>query len=420
MSFSFNSEYKYVYKPDFNPNILMLTKTYLPIIDKNAFCLYSLMCEEHKNFVTTSFFKNKFLEFQKILNISEEELLHARQTLEAFGLLKTSLSDTNKIYFELFEPLKFDDFEKNVLYFHNLENKMGKDYSSKIKSQYQENKICETFKDISVDPEIYFNDNDYAQKTGFDFAKLYETITKTSSIPVTISMDVKNTINFYFKNHNLSDAEIEQCVYKSIIKNKGNFEVDNFLIEQELSNVANKDFGNFGKMFKLNRSKKMFLEKLEIDELVSIFNTYKNFKPEQFLSFITHEKASKQEIKIIDNLKNNYGLPECIINLMIDYSIGKTHNELNESYLSKMAKSFSVHQLDELQDVYDFLMSPNNKKNKNVSKRVEQKQEISSFDDSYSLFDVEDKPKNVERKNIEISQINENDEEIDLSFLGNI
>ncbi|MDE5949304.1 MAG: hypothetical protein K2G54_00325, partial [Malacoplasma sp.] len=73
---------------------------------------------------------------------------------------------------------------------------------------------------------------------------------------------------------------------------------------------------------------------------------------------------------------------DSIINIMIDFSIRKTHNELNSKYLYKMAKSFNIENIDSLNKAYDFLFNWDNKVKSNYSKEIkkEEKKVIKKLD----------------------------------------
>ena len=67
---------------------------------------------------------------------------------------------------------------------------------------------------------------------------------------------------------------------------------------------------------------------------------------------------------------------------MIDFSIRKTHSELNSKYLYKMARSFNVKNIDSLNKAYDFLFNWDNKIKKENSKKEVQDEEkkLKKFD----------------------------------------
>lgn len=367
MSFAFQCEYKYIYKSDFNPNVLMLSKLYGPFLSKESFCLYAYMCEELRNFNTTKFFKNKIDEILTFLGINKDEFENAKNNLEAFGLLKTYLSEDNKVYFELFEPLKFNEFINNKFYKTNLENKIGNDGLTKLCSQYSDITIPDNLKNISIDKDQYIEQSKFSKTTDFNFDVLYENLSKTTKFYINISEEVKKEIDFYFKKYKLSYAEIERSIYSSVVKEKNEYEININLIQKELSGLVDKSANDFDDIIKINHNKKMFIEKFSISDLNIIFKNYKNFSSEQFLTALTYEQANENDLNIINTLRKKYLLPDCFINIMIDFSIRKTHGELNEKYLFKMAKSFKLENIESLDQAYDFLLNWDNKKWKSSS-----------------------------------------------------
>ncbi|MDE5545018.1 MAG: DnaD domain protein, partial [Malacoplasma sp.] len=138
---------------------------------------------------------------------------------------------------------------------------------------------------------------------------------------------------------------------------------------------------------------KLFIEKFSISDLNIIFKNYQNLKPEQFLTSLTMEDLTENEIEIINKLRNKYSIADSMINIMIDFSIRKTHNELNSKYLYKMAKSFNIENIDSLNKAYDFLFNWDNKiknnqfkEEKKLIKRIDvQKEEIVENDNDYQV-----------------------------------
>lgn len=362
MSFTFQNEYKYIYKSDFNPNITILSKLYVPFLMKESFCLYVYMCEELRNFNTTKFFKNKIDEILKFLNMSNDDFERAKNNLEAFGLLKTYLSEDNKVYFELFEPLKFSEFIQNPSYKNNLEKRIGNDALNKLCSQYSDITIPENLKDITINEETFFEENNFDKISDFNFDKLFESLAKTTRFHIEMNDDVKKEIDFYFKEYKLSYSEIEKCIYSSVIKVKNQYTININLIQKELDSLVSRNANDLREIVKINHNKKMFIEKFSISDLNIIFKNYKNFVSEQFLTALTYEQPTENDMNIINLLRKRYALPDCFINIMIDFSIRKTHGELNEKYLSKMAKSFKLENIESLDEAYDFLLNWDNKK----------------------------------------------------------
>lgn len=369
MSFCTNSEYKYIYKSDFNPNISFLSKIYAPFISKDAFCLYSFMCEELRNFNTTKFFKNKLDEIKMFLDLNDIELENAKANLEALGLLKTYLSEDKKVYFELFEPLKFKDFFNNPLFKKNIEEKLGKEVVSKLCSQYDEIVISDNLQEITIDAEEFFVSNDFIKTTTFDFDNLFENIAKTTKFYIEIDDDVKSDIDYYYKKFKLTNSEIEKCIYSSVVKENNNYRINRNLMLKELNDLVDKSIENLDEVVKLNHNKKMFIEKFSLNDLNTIFKNYKNFSSEQFFTALTYEKVTDNDIEIISTLRKKYFLPDCFINLMIDFSIRKTHGVLNSKYLYKMAKSFKLENIESLYDAYEFLFNWDSKKTKSINNK---------------------------------------------------
>ncbi|MCF0218034.1 MAG: DnaD domain protein [Malacoplasma sp.] len=411
MSFLFDLEYKYIHKADFNPNILLLAKLYAPLISRPAFCLYVYMCEELKNFNSTKFFKNYIKDIQDYLELDNQGFEEVKNNLEAFKLLKTYITDDNIVYFELIEPLQFNQLIQNKKYKINLEAKLGKKGFDKLVVQYSNVEYHQTLQELTINQDDYFQKANLKNDLSFDFEKLYANLALTTKLSVFISDDVKKEIEYYFQNYQLSFLEIEKCVYDSIIKVDQKFEINLNLIQVALEALVDKSAINLKEVVKRNLSYKHFIQKFSIQDLQTIFINYQSLKAEQFLTSLTCEDLTANDLTIIKNLRNRYQIAEPLINIMIDFSIRKTHNSLNAKYLYKMAKSFNLQEINSLELAYEFLFDwdkkvfnkPNQKSNKLDSNNINIiKQEVknhnpidlvdendNSNDDKLTLIDFE-------------------------------
>ena len=85
----------------------------------------------------------------------------------------------------------------------------------------------------------------------------------------------------------------------------------------------------------------------------------------------------------INTLRNIYHLNDSLINLMIDFSLNKTHGYLNPTYLYKMAKTANAFNLLDIKLLYQYLTTKKSKtQNKNID--VSNSQKINN--DWTSLF----------------------------------
>ena len=372
MSNFLQSEYKYIYKTDISINLAILNKAYAPLLSSKALAFYNFMYAELLIYNTVKFFTNHIGSIFKFLNITKKkEFDDIRNNLEALKLLNTYYEkSTNTYYFELLEPKKFSDLIENKKVESLLIETIGENELHKLKTQFASAFVPDNVKKISESFDSYYSNNNRVRETlEFNFDKLYKSISKTSSLAINID-DVKNEINEYYVNYDVSYENIEKAIYNSIVKKGNEFVVNKLLFLQEVSQFNNSSVKlDFFNKIKLNRNKQMFIEKSSIDSLSNIFFDYKNLKSEQYLSAILKSEISDEEIKIINELRSKYFLNDSLINIMIDFSIDKTHHKLNVKYLTKTARSFNLENIETVEQAYEYLMNPTSKRKRNQSSK---------------------------------------------------
>lgn len=408
MSNFLQSEYKYIYNTDINVNLAVLNKAYAPLLSSKALAFYNFMYAELLIYNTVKFFRNHIGSIFKFLNISKKkEFEEIRNNLEALKLLNTYYEkSTDTYYFELLEPKKFNDLIENKKIESLLIETIGENELHKLKTQFASSFVSDNLKKISESFDNYYSKNSRVSETmEFNFDKLYKSISKTSSLAINID-DVKNEINDYYINYDVSYENIEKAIYNSIVKKENKFVVNKLLFLQEISQFNNCSVKqNFFNKIKLNRNKQMFIEKSSIESLTNIFFDYKNLKSEQYLSAILKSDISNDEINIINDLRTKYFLNDSLINIMIDFSIDKTHHKLNFKYLTKTARSFNLENIETVEQAYEYLMNPSPRQkrtkstktsnsNKELVGTIESSQcftseEISSNDGYEPLVDIE-------------------------------
>lgn len=350
-----NFVYAYGNKVNSYLNYDILFKIYLPLLSGNALKLFMHMFEESKKSISL---QKSFSDLLNILSFSETEFSVARQNLEALNLLKTYENKESHIIFCLMNPLSFNDFVSDEMRKNVLINKIGNESFNDLLNSYQENKVSLEYENKSVSFNEFFDLNN--QKT-FDFDKLICELSHDTGFEIIFNDQVKEIINNYYLNNKFTFEAITDIVIKSIISVDGNLSV----CEKELKH-------NFDQELKSNiiikRNPTIFSNNVLEDDLNQAFSIYFSVKPEEFLSSISNNEVNEKEISIFNELRNKYCLSDEIINLMIDFSIEKTHYELNLKYLSKMARSFKISNIDSLQKAYEFLLNWNTKQSTKTAK----------------------------------------------------
>lgn len=371
-----NTTYNYVNFFNFNFNSLELYRLYMPIISPNALKLFLHLCSDISS--SNSFnLSQKFIDdLLSTINLSFDEFESAHKNLEAVGLLKTYLSkNRSEVFFDVISPLNYNDFIFNEKLKTLLINKIGKKEFDFLKIVFSQNQIPSFYEDISDNIDNYYDnylDNTYE----FNFDKLYENLSKTTSISVCIDENIKKLINEYFTSKKFTFEQIESYIYKSLLKDNSNdtfFVSYDVLMKQLSDNKKETIKKDFKKLLRINRCNDLFMKNTSLTLINKSYSNYSSFTSEQYLSLISSTELSENDIKIISSLREEYCLNDMLINIMIDYSLDKTHHVLNEKYLKKIARSFKLKNIDSLDKAYNHLCEWGNSNSKKTTRKTIEK-----------------------------------------------
>ncbi len=361
---------KYKYRVDknvgFSPNYGYLSNIYLPLIGSNSLSLYTYLSNDLA--INTSsditFNLDKLL---TSLSVSFDDFMKSRKILEAFGLMKTffkedEIKNKSIFTFKLFEPSTFDVFCSNNKFKKCLLNKVGIERYEELEFFYLKRKINEA--EINEDYSDIFLKFDSENEFYFDFDKLATNLSKLAKTSVSLNKDTMYLIEHYFKNYNLSTNEIESSIFNSIDYSNEEFLIINDILETELSlRCEEKNKINSFNIIEIERIENFF--DAEQDDVIKrkIYSIYRNTKPEDFLSSIQKHSISNIEVSIIRKLRNEFHLSNELINIIIDFSIKKTHGRLNTNYIFKVAKTINTLNCNNCKKAHDYFLSISNKNN---------------------------------------------------------
>lgn len=334
-----------------------IVNLYTPILGSEAISLYRWLLNENENQANFSGINQKIQTILSSNNIKVDQLELNLNKLEAFGLLETYYYEKeNKIYFLLKSALSFNEFIAKPKFKHLLLRKIGKSEYERLEFIFQCKRIPSEAINISATFDSVFNDNEVSSITNFDFVQLHESIAKVVNCSLILSDKCKKIIENFFVNYNLTTSEIENAVFKAFVVENSNYIVDDALLMAELNNIVTKykDI-NFAKQLKINRNKLLFFGVLSKDEVDDIYTTYNTFNTEQYLNAIVRRPLLPNEKELIKKLKDNFKLPDSIINLVIDFSYFRTNGHFNAKYIEKTATSILGLNLNGLNEVISYL-----------------------------------------------------------------
>jgi len=327
---------------EYRLNLSSLYDLYLPIVGQNSTNLYVILnnfveSESKLNNITIN---SNFICQQ--LNISESELINAKDKLEAMGLVSTyvSTNDQDKIFiFVLNSCLSFEEFTSNPKYKALLIKKLSPANYEMIEYKYcNDQKLAESI-EITKSFDNVFNDKDINDLNNIDFSKLYTNIQKTTSLPIVINDECKQIIENVYSKYQISLHDIEMTIYDSVNELDGYLQTNvNLLIQnfnKLITNQVNVSIVN------LNRDFKLFYGQLNQEAEDKIIADYKMCNSELYLYSVFKRTLTKHEKDTIAYLRNKCHLKDELINCIVDFSLNKTNGQINKKYLIKAANSIN-------------------------------------------------------------------------------
>lgn len=347
----------------FSPSEICLNQLYQPIVGVESIAFYNFLLGYNKIPKIISHQKSSIFEIIKNLSISNDNFQLARKKLEAVNLLKTYYNEFDKVLiFELLNPLTYEKFILDHRLYNLLAQKVSNDsieflkFSlSNRKNYHLENEITSSILEIFP--------NDKFDHHSFNFKDLLGELYKMIGFDFILDEEVKNIIDSYFKNYHLSLHEIKKSFIDSLIINQSKkYEVDQALLISNLENFISKiNDILYEEIVDLNRDQNIFLNGVKNLLTSPIFLDYRNLKSEKYISSIKKGQIDTSEVGLISKMRRDFKLKDEVINIIIDFSIYKTHGRLNFEYILKTVQTITNFGYNTIEKVYDYFLSLSNK-----------------------------------------------------------
>lgn len=370
-----------------------LISLYEPIIGPIAVSLYlTLWSDLDKTESISTHFTHHHL--MTILRSSLLDIIKARQSLEALGLMKSFIKKNenyNEYLYELYSPINPSDFFNHPILGVLLLNNVGeKEY----------NYLLEYYKKISV------------SKIGFE--EITATINKTFKPVTNNEAKLEEIRNVNKGNVNIDDlidfSLIEASIPKGMINPKAFNKKTKELINQ-LSFVYNIDSVKMSEILRLaldplgminkdklkeavrknyeynnNGSLPTLIYRTQPDYLKSpdgdnsargkMIKVFENTKPYDFLTFkYKGIRPSTRDLNLLEKLATEYDLPAGVINVLVDYVLRVNDGKLNKNYVETIALDWSKKDIKRVPEAMEIALKKHNKNIKPI-KEAKPKMEI--------------------------------------------
>ncbi len=343
----------------------ILFQLYQPIIGSIAVNLYfTLWSNLDRNGINSMEYTHHYL--MSNMRLKLEDILEAREKLEAIGLLCTYLKkgNINEYIYELYSPLDPNEFLNNPILSITLYNHVGE-------KEYK--KIIELYKEVKFNKNDYENItskfNDVFEVVNTDFIELSD-IKKRKSLEISLdSVDINNVLSLIpdeilNKNLNNDTKELINKLYfiyhfddeemSKIIRNSIGLkqQINNDLLKENAKKYYN--FENKGKLPSIiykNQPEYLRSKVSDVSLKSKMIYKYETLSPYEFLcNRIDIEKLNKTETNLLEMLLIDYNLKPGVVNVLIDYVLRINNNKLVKNFVSTIALEWRKNKIETVEE----------------------------------------------------------------------
>lgn len=327
-----------------------LINLYEPIIGFGATSLYLTFWSDLDRLeIMSKDFSHHHL--MSILKSDLESIKHAREALEAVGLLKTYLhvGEINSYVYELYSPLSATEFFNNPILNIVLYNNIGEIEYNELKKVYRKINI-----DLKDYEEITKTLNETFETTNIPVIEARERETLPLNIKSDLDFDLiissmpRGLINEKAFNkkmrellinlsfiYDLDSLKITELI-RSSINDKGS--IDKELLRKNARKYYQFNNGNLPTL--IYRSQPDYLKTPLGDNSKKgrIIGVFENTSPYDFLkNKYKGAPPTARDLKLLEMLLIDLELTPAVVNVLIDYVLKKNNNKLTLSYVETIA-----------------------------------------------------------------------------------
>ena len=389
---------------------------YQPIIGPISVNLYLLFLNDLEKFIYIS---REYTHHHLVsnLHLSLDEIIIAREKLEAIGLIKTKFKegDINNYIYELYSPLSVHEIFSHPILNVVLYNNIGKLEYEKLVDYFKLPKvsnagyidITKSFSDVFesvplTSAQAIYDDVRKVNKlklninSNFDFNFLLVSMNKNVDVDRCFNKDVRELIiNLAFLYD--IDAIKMQNIIKGCLNEKGLINRDE--LRKSCRNYY--QFDNGGMLPSINTIQPEYLRKPIGDNTnrAKMIYTFETISPYDLLkSKNKNSEPTKRDLRLAEDLIVDYGLKPGVVNVLLDYTLKTKNNKLNRAFVETIAGQWSRLKIETVEEA----MRLAEKEHKKYNKKEEKKVVRFSGESIPEWFD-----KKIEKKEVKIEEKNE-------------
>ena len=386
----------------------IVTMLYQPIIGHTAVSLYFTLIDDlQKKEIMSDELTHHHL--MSTMQLKLEDIIIAREKLEAVGLIKTYLKKdhVNNYVYVLFSPLSANEVFNHPILNVVLYNNLGKKEYEKLVNCYKIPRInLKDFEDItanfndiftSVSGNVFVeNDNIISKNKSelkfnnkVDFNLLISSIPKSMVNEKCFNDDTKNLIESLAFIYNIDNLNMQSLVRNSL-NERGM--IDKIELRKNCRNFY--QFEEDGKLPTLIYSKQPDYLKTptgDSSNRAKQIYTFENITPYDYLrSKYKNGEPTLRELKIVEDLIINYKMKPGVVNVLISYVLKVNNQKFTRSYVETVASQCSRLNIETVDEAMRVAEKEHKKIKKLTEKKTEtQKKEISKEESLPSWFGKE-------------------------------
>ena len=331
----------------------IVSMLYQPIIGFTAVSLYySLISDLDKQELISDELTHYHL--MATMQLSLNDIMIAREKLEAVGLIKTYLKkdNINQLVYLLYSPMSPNDFFNHPILNIVLYNNLGKKEYEKMVNYFKTPKIVlKGFEDITSSFDDVFtpvrgtilntyddvtkkDSNNIMINKGIDFNLILTGIPNLNEKYLT--EEVKELINNLSYIYNLDTLDMQGLIRNSL-NEKGS--IDKTILRKSCRNYY--QFDNYGNLPSLIYNRQPdYLKKPTGDnsKWAKMVYTFENITPYQLLKAkYKGAEPTDRDKKLIESLLIDQKLNPGVVNVLISYVLKVNNEQLTKSYVETIA-----------------------------------------------------------------------------------
>ncbi len=357
----------------------VIINLYEPIIGSNSVSLYlTLWSDLDKMELISSNYTHHHI--MTILKSNLENIKIARESLEAVGLIKTFVKESdsiNEYIYELYSPLSAYEFLNHPVLSVLLLNNIGEIEFNNIKRYYRKRSIPktdykeitstmnETFKIVEsstvIDDNIRkFNKLGINLDNNLDYDLIEASIPKGLLNAKALNKKTKELINQLAFVYNLDSIKMSNIIIASI-DTVGLIDKDK-LRQNARSNYQYNNSGDLPTLIYRTQPAYLKTPSGDTSNKGKIIYAFENTRPYDFLKIKNKNvEPTPRDLRILEHIAVDFNLPAGVINVLVDYTLKVNDGALSKAYIETIASEFSRKGIKTVPDAMNTLIKNRNK-----------------------------------------------------------